>query len=577
MDIYAPWRIDSELPWESAYSLFSKASWWQAVEPCDFLRRCTAGSLAQSRRGTRQVTFGMASFWRSNLQCREMLPITRQGDLLDSLIRAEADLDAGVGSIWQSHELRRCPLCIEKGVHLWIHQHTAVARCPVHLAPLLSTCTRCGNPMRQVYLLGQAPFSCVCGQSLLGKAGCRDVCALKEFACYPGIADDAHGWLALLNAQGMTVPGGGAWQLAHFARLCTVALHHCSIPECLRGERIRGVECRLKTVDVHDGALANVTGEDAEVAQSLWQALRETDRAGACDLRQADVSAGFCGQMEPLTDLVATAFRRVGMAHLATSSHHPCMDLPKLICGESLPQVDHPAFNELVHCCPVAVGFWLWRMVCGDLLSIIGRDPGGGWGSAFLKNPVGANAALFLFSRSQLHYCIQACALIIRQYRDGQIDAESAYYALSYVRGASGLWGTTGGSHATPLMANDRWLFASVDVTRLIGGKCTCVGPYLSRLKQFFAIRYSQEVADGYVDEIYARAGRNGHRSNGADPMSMMKCDRRIYTPVEVPAGDPRQNDRLAPLVQQGVPWLDVVITARGRRSQSPGGGSAMP
>lgn len=570
MESYAPWRIDSELPWESAYSLFSKASWWQAINPSDLLRIYADAILPRGRRPPGNVIFGIAAFWVSKLQCADVLPITLQGTLLDSLIKAEADLEAGVADIWRSQVLRRCPQCIALGVHLWIHQHTAVACCPVHLVPLISACPRCGEDIRLSYRPNQAAFSCECGHSLIGRSGCAAVSVRRDFARYARISSEMDRWLALLNAQALTAPGCGAWQVEHFARLSAYGLQGCPIPECMRRELPLGFGSVLKAIGIHDGALGGVTAEDLGPARSLWLGLREDVLTAMSEAGHINVPTGAYEYCEPLVGMASIAFRRVGLAHLAATSHHDCTDIPKLICGESLPQMQHPAFSELLHCCPVAVGFWIWRMLCGDLLSMISRDPRGGWSSKFLKNPVGGNAALFLLSRSQLHYCIQACDLLSRQYRLGEIDGEAAYHALSSIRSVTGLWGTTGGSCAIPLEANDRWFYTSIDVADLIVGACTGIASDVHRLERFFAIRHGDAIAERYVEELAANAckKRYGGRSGGS--MSMMKCDRRIYLPIEVSVKNQHQGREVDHAMQLRKQWLDLVISARGCYSKLP-------
>jgi hypothetical protein len=183
-----------------------------------------------------------------------------------------------------------------------------------------------------------------------------------------------------------------------------------------------------------------------------------------------------------------------------------------------------------------------------------------------VKHPIAGNVALFVLSRSQLHYCIQACALIFGQYRRGQIGAASAYDALSQLRSVTGLWGTVGGSRAMALQANGCWLFTSIDVTERVAGQCMAIGSYASRLKRYFARRHGHAIAAHYVEGLSVSAPRTGHGPCNGHAMSMMKCDQRIYLPMEGAVAPQRERGPGVPSMPGGTPWLDVVISARGRR-----------
>lgn len=555
MDIYAPWRIDSELPCESAYSLFSKAAWWKSVTPSFLLTSYVGEGKPQHGRQSRMVMFGMPEFWSRNLHGASCLPSTTQGTLLDSLVKAEVDQKAGVADMWQSPLLRFCPECISLGVHLWIHQHTVVVKCPVHLIPLVAACVRCGQSIQVSYRASQAPFTCLCGHSLLGTSGCVAVAEREEFCRLPRITEQMFGWLSIVAAQASTVDFAGAWQRPHFADVCAISLQRLPVPDCMRREVDPRFDVRLKSIGICDGSLKSVTAEDLVFTSSEWP------QSGGTELfegRAADASI-------PLAGVVASAFRRVAIAHLKSASKHACIDLPWLMFRESLLFLQADSIAELVRCCPVGAGFWIWRMLCEDLLSNIRMNPETAWQSKLLKSQVGGNTALFLLSRSELNYCIRACSEIFHRHQEGEMDLSEAKQALWSLRDLSGNWGAAGGCRLKPLEVNGRWIYTSIDATELIADPCTEGETCVPRLKRFLESRYDEAVAERYAESLAVNARQNRCGTQSLSSLAMIGCERRILVPVEASASPIGQAERADPLKAVGLEWLDLVISLRSR------------
>lgn len=554
MDAYAPWRIDSELPYESAYSLFSKAAWWKSATPSSLLASYVGEGRPTYGRRSRMVMFGMPEIWIRSLHGSSCLPATTQGTLLDSLVKAEADQRVGIADLWQSPVLRFCQECVSLGVHLWIHQHTLIVNCPVHLIPLASACARCGQPIQISYRVSQAPFTCLCGHSLIGSAGCAAVAEREDFGRLPGIAEEMSDWLSLAAAQASTVELPGAWQAQHFAEVCAISLQRLPVPACMRRDIDPRFDVRLKSVGVCDGSLKNVTAGDFELESCQWSTLGRWER-----------SEGLAPDVSPsLVGAVASAFRRVAIVHLATTSKHACIDLPWLMFRESLLLLQADSMSELVQCCPVGVGFWIWRMLCDDLLSMIRRNPQSAWQSELLKSQVGGNSALYVLARSELHYCIRACEEVFQRHQAGEMDLGEVRQALLGLRDLSGSWGAAGGFRLRPLEVNGRWVYTSIDATELVSGVCADGETCAPRLKRFLSSRYDESVAARYAESLADSASKRRCGTPGLSELAMVGCERRVLLPGEDGASSIGQVGRNDPLKRAGIQWLDLVISLRG-------------
>lgn len=557
MDAYAPWRIDSELPYESAYSLFSKAAWWKSVTPSSLLASYVGEGRPTYGRRSRMVMFGMPDIWIRSLHGSSCLPATTQGTLLDSLVKAEADQRVCIADLWQSPVLRFCQECVSLGVHLWIHQHTLIVKCPVHLIPLTSACARCGQPIQISYRVSQAPFACLCGHPLVGSAGCSAVAEREEFQRLPRISEEMSGWLSLAAAQASSVELPGSWQAQHFAEVCAISLQRLPVPACMRREIDPRFDVRLKSVGIYDGSLKNVTSGDWEFGNFQWST------SGGKERSEGLASDGS----PPIIGAVASAFRRVAIAHLVATSKHACIDLPWIMFRESLLLLQADSMSELVQCCPVGVGFWIWRMLCDDLLSMIRRNPLSAWQSELLKSQVGGNCVLYMLARSELHYCIRACEEVFQRHQAGEMDLSEVRQVLLGLRDLSGSWGAAGGFRLRPLEVNGRWVYTSVDATELVSGACADGETCAPRLKRFLGSRYDESVAARDAESLADCASHRRRGSPALSELAMVGCERRVLLPGENGASPIGQMGRADPFKGAGTQWLDLVISLRGGRS----------
>lgn len=108
-------------------------------------------------------------------------------------------------------------------------------------------------------------------------------------------------------------------------------------------------------------------------------------------------------------DRIHASLRRVTSMFLrrTSSSHSQCLDTPA--ATYALYGTSHKLHDELLQCCPVALGFWLWRKAAS-------KDP---FFRRVLLLPnlrlADIDRILFATSRSHLHYCIYAaCRMAIR-------------------------------------------------------------------------------------------------------------------------------------------------------------------
>jgi hypothetical protein len=170
---FLPWEDEVLLSEESTYSVLSKVSWFLAVPPVVLIYRLG----------------GLLSKEPCGLRLTESLP---KGHLYPPWINRLSD-DGGLAPRvhgrtfrehlkctwtyylyevphgWRLEGLALCSICIASGVHLRVHQHTAIARCPVHDVPLTKVCPYCGATLSDGYAsLRVKAFSCgKCRTSLL--------------------------------------------------------------------------------------------------------------------------------------------------------------------------------------------------------------------------------------------------------------------------------------------------------------------------------------------------------------------------------------------------------------------------
>lgn len=188
------------------------------------------------------------------------------------------------------------------------------------------------------------------------------------------------------------------------------------------------------------------------------------------------------------------------------------------------------------------------------------RNRQGAWQCELMQSKVGGNAALFLLSRSELNFCIRACAEVFDSYRRGLIDLSEARQALWSLRDVSGNWGAAGGCRLKPLEVDGRWIYTSIDASDFTSRPCLDSASCIPKLKRFFQRRYDEAVAE----RMAAGAFRERSRRPMLRTLAMIGCQRRVLVPTGGGASRIGEMERSDPLRCAGFDWLDRVITLRG-------------
>lgn len=127
---FVPWLDDALLSEESCYSVICKAAWFTGHTPASFVAQCRTPD-GEEKVNERSLCIAFAD-WYHELPNARVQPWVHGKSMVEHLYDrnvAEARLFT---KSWRSPWLRICIKCIERGVHLSLHQHLAVHRCPVH-------------------------------------------------------------------------------------------------------------------------------------------------------------------------------------------------------------------------------------------------------------------------------------------------------------------------------------------------------------------------------------------------------------------------------------------------------------
>jgi len=381
---FVPWRDDCILPEESAYSVFSKIAWFQSLPPARYLSACRQP--AWRRYGDHSIDFSEPCLWLSYLQNERVMPRVHGQSLrvwMGELIAREAEQ---VPPLWRGHYLRVCDGCLKEGVHLQLHQHMALSHCHVHARPLRETCRHCQRVLRLGYSGKIEAFCC---------PACRGPLTLRQAFGQPrsheqrGAIHQAteqatrslHGLKELLCIDARKAALDRIWPLSMAGLLLEAALTRIPAHPALR--RGHWPRARLTTE-------AAVTGRPTASAAT---------RSGA--------GTGLVG--ETIAERLIAA-RRVTAWFLCKKgpSHLLCLDAPLHMFGEGF-SLDAERPEDLLGCCPVAVGFWLWRLSFGHLCQPqVGEEEGD-------AAPVDRGVVLLLYKafKSHLQYCLYVAQRIL--------------------------------------------------------------------------------------------------------------------------------------------------------------------
>lgn len=396
---YAPWRDDALMPEESAYSLISKVAWFHGTPAAEFLFEQQKAT-GQWKKPPRVVRLHTPDWWMPFLGDRQLEPI-----ILGRSLSAELADRTEIDPAWLSHALRHCPTCLRDGIHLRIHQHRALLQCPVHRQPLSTRCPHCNAELYYVAHRGVPAFTC---------PTCR------------------HDWLRRKLEP-------FRYEAAFRARVAAGTTHMREVLERVlpQGQ----VKCGISNPELTDREL-----ETSWTGQTLWLGASKSGAASLPSwLRVATLAAGVTvdrirlplrslapratdrpceGGPENLAchdnardavrlgmDRLRAAVRRVATMVMSqcAPTHSQCLELPYRL-------FEHPTviaqrdYADLMGCCPVGLGFWLWRQAAATMLEH--RE----FEDYFHPRVSGCDLDKVCYdnAKSHLHYCIASAVEIIR-------------------------------------------------------------------------------------------------------------------------------------------------------------------
>ena len=406
---FVPWRDECLLPEESCYALISKWTWFQARPPTGVVRACRLPREGVKPAGPIRVDFNGPNQWHDYLENPAMMPSIHGFSLVEHLRSLDKQTKEDIGRRWLSHELRVCDHCIGVGVHLRLHQHLAVARCPVHDTPLRAHCRDCGKPLEHAYAKGQMAFACAaCERSLLVNGNIAVDHSIDFRTLLAEVAQQAVAWLMPINLGGCLACGVGALDRDAESLLGLTRPHMMLEAVCrtaqppptwVERQELPDVSMTLRRLDVRCQPSVSISAGSVDVLRILpdeWSHDRELyESAEGLPLR--------AGRFRQAVQRVAARFiRQLG------AQHSECLDTPFRMFGAGLKEYETHPF-ELLDCCPVATGFWLWRIAChrmyvswaeNDRSSRFHRQLPAG---TFPRN---ADLLLYVLAKSQLHYFI---------------------------------------------------------------------------------------------------------------------------------------------------------------------------
>lgn len=403
---FVPWRDDVLCDAESPYALLNKASWFQCGRPLDLVRR---GALSGA-----DWRYDEPEAWIDRLD-DQVLPRVGGVALAERMVQLASRLRREVPVPWRRRYLAVCPICIAHGVHLRVHQHFAVACCPVHPRQrLVSACPRCDRSLPFRIYRRQSAFACTPhGHSLSAEPPQRLSASAAMWARCVRQAESAQAWLDELHARvpldDTELGPEPAEQVPFRRRLALEAVLRARArvpPWVLRMDL--PAQMALRTVPALAPKAPTATG---------------AGRAGADVTRTGDIDHCVAHLASSLR-LSAKAFVvRYG------ADHAGCLDRPYHLLGRWSSLA--PSDARLLECCPVAIGFWLWRLRWGPALADLR-------GAAALQNHTSLVAdyrsSLGGVVRSHLHMCVVVARQAVRAHRHG----ESAEVALQALRGLLG-------------------------------------------------------------------------------------------------------------------------------------------
>ena len=391
MSVYfVPWRDDCILPEESMYSIFSKVAWFQTLPPAKYWRDCRL----PIRRGYPVLALDLSENqgWTAWLNNEPIMPRVQGCQLRVWMNHLAAQQAQEIPYYWRSWDLRVCDRCLNEGVHLRLHQHMGLSRCHVHGTLLRHLCKHCGKSLQLLYGTKTEAFCC---------SHCTKPLAPQSVFGQP--RREAQRQRVEQATEQVRLPLRALEQLGnHIDARCAFGLLWAMSMKCVL------LECIHLHIPAHP-ALRRWRWPNAAITTEALAAGQPTQPS-------PEVTAAF----ERGTSLeLQIAACQVARWFLLTKGeqHTQCLDVPTGMFGASFSaKVERP--EDLLTCCPVAVGFWFWRLSFGQDINVSATDR-----QDFMDSKPNHRLVLILYKalKSHLQYCLYVAMQILIN-EDGRLN-----------------------------------------------------------------------------------------------------------------------------------------------------------
>lgn len=343
-----------------------------------------------------------------------MLPCIHGHSARDKIETLQQLARGDVPAIWSSRLLRICEECIADGFHLRVHQHLAVGSCPLHGLPMRSKCNACGVSL-SYSSVDHGAFCCqTCGCCLLKHGEIRFGIQGDFRSQFARINEEVRQWLRLLSAGTRQdclrhYPGGeldGELAQVDARSFLLTAVHHSSA---------RSPSWLSPPYPMHsDISIATVCPEETSLMKSFRRAKQVEHWSLEQGGRRAEPGAAHPSNDGEVRDRTLTAHYRQAFIRITANfirsvraAHPQCLDTPYRVLGDQWDQ-EFMFKHELLGCCPVALGFWLWRERCAKHFTKMAyMRPDRYFHDAGITQVSGSLDLLFYaLGRSDLHSCI---------------------------------------------------------------------------------------------------------------------------------------------------------------------------
>ncbi|MDG2538728.1 hypothetical protein P5Y53_13720 [Dyella jiangningensis] len=421
---FVPWRDDAFLEQESSYALWNKVAWFSALPTLAIMRhywKLKADIATRAKKGGQNLVDKRVAL----VGHHELVPCILGDNILNADRKIGEAMREEVPALWESDALRFCRSCILSGIHLRIHLHLAVSRCPLHDEALCDTCDSCGKRLSSAPGDHQA-FRCgACGHGFLS----NDMVQFGFTRQFRERVSDAHAsvlqWLRYLECGIYREHLGesGRWDLGHALAhidgrsLLLNAVHKSfsKLPAWMAQPEVRVENASIACIGLKEVRLAEAFRKCTPIGARFAKRMNHLIPRSMV-MRGGPVTGDGRTQVAHYRQ----ALRRVASHFLRTAggSHPQCIDTPLLLDRERHDERRIYIDFELLNCCPIALGFWLWRMRSGTFFSSLVYGFDGPLVGVTVETMGGSMDLLFYaIERSHLHACVIAANEMLSIYR----------------------------------------------------------------------------------------------------------------------------------------------------------------